>query len=137
MLTIYQKNKMIISYVFQLTEWEDISGGEVASKLACFASANYIKNNFKNVDYTKEDIMEIIKKSMDEANKVVYEKSLIEEDLDQMGTKLEICLIYNNRVYIGHIGDSRIYRLRQDIFRKITTDHSYVQKLIKDGTITK
>ena len=54
-----------------------------------------------------------------------------------MGTTLEICLVYENKAYIGHIGDSRIYRIRQDFIRKITVDHSYVQKLVKDGTITK
>jgi len=54
-----------------------------------------------------------------------------------MGTTLEICLIYNNRAYIGHIGDSRIYRIRRGIIRRITTDHSYVQELVNDGTITK
>ena len=74
---------------------------------------------------------------MEYSNKMVYDKSCQIEDLEQMGTTLEICLIYNNRVYIGHIGDSRIYRIRQDIMRKITVDHSYVQKLVKDGTITK
>ena len=46
-------------------------------------------------------------------------------------------LIYNNRAYIGHIGDSRIYRIRNDFVRKLTQDHSYVQKLVQDGTITK
>ena len=35
------------------------------------------------------------------------------------------------------MGDSRIYRIRKDILRKLTTDHSYVEKLVKDGTITK
>jgi len=54
-----------------------------------------------------------------------------------MGTTLEVCLIYNNRAYIGHVGDSRIYRIRKDFIRKLTQDHSYVQKLVKDGTITK
>ena len=47
--------------------------------------------------------------------------------------------IYNNldnKVYIGHVGDSRIYRIRKDFIRKLTHDHSYVQKLVKDGTIT-
>ena len=53
-----------------------------------------------------------------------------------MGTTLEICLIHNNKVYIGHIGDSRIYRIRKEFTRKLTQDHSYVQKLVKDGTIT-
>ena len=50
---------------------------------------------------------------------------------------LEICLIYENKVYIGHIGDSRIYRIRKNIIRRITTDHSYVETLVKDGTITR
>ena len=54
-----------------------------------------------------------------------------------MGTTLDICLIINNRVFIGHIGDSRVYRIRKNIIRKLTTDHSYVEKLLKEGTITK
>ena len=43
----------------------------------------------------------------------------------------------NNKVYIGHVGDSRIYRIRKSFIRKLTQDHSYVQKLVKEGTITK
>ena len=114
------------------------TGGEIASRLACMSAAQYIKQNFDdNKQYTKEEIMDIIKKAMEYSNKVVYEKSKEEKELEQMGTTLEVCLIYNNRVHIGHIGDSRIYRIRQNIMRKITTDHSYVQKLVKDGTITK
>ena len=114
------------------------TGGEIASRLACMSAAQYIKQNFDdNKQYTKEEIMDIIKKAMEYSNKVVYEKSKKEKELEQMGTTLEVCLIYNNRVHIGHIGDSRIYRIRQNIMRKITTDHSYVQKLVKDGTITK
>ena len=68
---------------------------------------------------------------------VVYEKSLENKEYEGMGTTLEVCLIYNNKAYIGHIGDSRIYRIRKTFIRKLTTDHSYVQKLVKDGTITK
>lgn len=114
------------------------NGGEIASRLACITSANYIKNNFINDKaYTKEELLDLIKRTIYYANKIVYEKSCKEPELEQMGTTLEICLIYNNRMYIGHIGDSRIYRLRQEFMRKITVDHSYVQKLVKDGTITK
>ncbi len=114
------------------------AGGEVASRLACMSAAEYIKDNFDdNKTYAKEELLEIVKRAMEYSNKIVYDKSCQIEDLEQMGTTLEICLIYNNRVYIGHIGDSRIYRIRQDIMRKITVDHSYVQKLVKDGTITK
>lgn len=114
------------------------TGGEIASRLACVAAAKYIKENFNcEKTETKEEIMEIVKKAMEYANDVVYEKSKEAVELEQMGTTLEVCLIYNNRAYIGHIGDSRIYRIRQSIMRKITVDHSYVQKLVKDGTISK
>ncbi len=57
--------------------------------------------------------------------------------LENMGTTLEVCLIYNNKAYIGHIGDSRIYRIRSTFIRKLTKDHSYVEQLVTDGTITK
>ena len=113
------------------------NGGEIASKLATTCAKNYLQNNFKVTPKDKESIMKLVKSSMEYANMVVYEKSQENKELEGMGTTLEICLIYNNRVYIGHIGDSRIYRIRKDIIRKLTQDHSYVQKLVKDGTITK
>jgi protein phosphatase len=74
---------------------------------------------------------------MEYANMIVYEKSKETKELQGMGTTLEICLIYNNKAYLGHIGDSRIYRIRREFIRKLTQDHSYVQKLVKEGTITK
>lgn len=114
------------------------TGGEIASRLACISAAEHIKENFDiNIQQTREDIIQVIKDAMEYANKKVYEKSKEAEELEQMGTTLEISLIYNNRVYIGHIGDSRIYRIRQNIMRKLTTDHSYVQTLVKDGKISK
>lgn len=112
-------------------------GGEVASRLATISAKSYIESNFVNIIKEKEEILNLIKSSMEYANMVVYEKSKEDEELEGMGTTLEVCLIYNNKAYIGHVGDSRIYRIRKDIIRRLTLDHSYVQKLIKDGTITK
>ena len=111
-------------------------GGEVASKLATISTKNYIESNFSNIIKEKEEIQNLIKNAMEYANMVVYEKSKEDEELDGMGTTLEICLIYNSKAFIGHVGDSRIYRIRKDFMRKLTQDHSYVQKLVKDGTIT-
>lgn len=113
------------------------TGGEIASSLAAESALVYIKNNFDQIEHNKEELQKLIRNAMEYANMIVYDKSRTEEQLDKMGTTLEICLVYNNRVYIGHIGDSRIYRLRKEFIRKLTTDHSYVQKLVKDGTITK
>ena len=118
-------------------EWADIIGGEVASKLAVSASKSYIQNNFNKIEHDRESILKLMKNAVEYANMVVYEKAMQEKELEGMGTTLEVCLIYNNKVYIGHVGDSRVYRLRKEFFRKLTTDHSYVQQLVKDGSITK
>ena len=112
------------------------NGGEVASRLATTTALSYIKSNFINTPKEKEDILNLVKSAMEYANMIVYEKSNEEKELEGMGTTLEVCLIYNNKAYIGHIGDSRIYRIRKEFIRKLTHDHSYVQNLVKDGTIT-
>ncbi len=113
------------------------NGGEIASRLATASAREYIEERFENIQPTAENIEDLIRKAMNYANEIVYEKSKEKQELDQMGTTLEICIMYENRVYIGHIGDSRIYRLRKNIIRRITTDHSYVETLVKDGTITR
>ncbi len=114
------------------------AGGEIASRLAVLSVVEYIKEHFdKNKQYQKEKILEIIKNAMTYANSKVYHKAKENEELEQMGTTLEVCLIYKERAFIGHIGDSRVYRIRKGIMRKLTKDHSYVQTLVEDGTITK
>lgn len=113
------------------------NGGEVASKMAVEASKDYIQKNFAKNKESKEAIEKLINDAMIYANDVVYKKAQSKEDLSGMGTTLDICLIYNSRLYIGHIGDSRVYRIRKEFMRKITRDDSYVQTLIEDGTITK
>lgn len=112
-------------------------GGEIASKLATQCVKNYIANNFKEVPKDKDSLIQLVGSSMEYANMIIYEKSKENDELEGMGTTLEICLIYNNKVYIGHVGDSRIYRVRKNVIRKLTMDHSYVQKLVKDGKISK
>ncbi len=113
------------------------NGGEIASRLATSSAKSYIESNFNEIEHTKENIADLIKNAIEYANMVVYEKSKESEELENMGTTLEVCLIYNNKAFIGHIGDSRIYRIRKNIIRKLTQDHSYVQELVNDGTITK
>lgn len=112
-------------------------GGEIASKLAIDSSRNYILNNFEEAKKDKEKIIELLRSAIEYANMVIYEKSKEIEELNSMGTTIDICLIHSGRAYIGHVGDSRVYRLRKEIFRKLTTDHSYVEQLLKQGNITK
>ena len=112
-------------------------GGEIASSLAIASVRNFIVNNFRNTRKDRESILRLLQDGIEYANILVYEKSLEDKELQEMGTTLDVCLIYNNKVFIGHVGDSRVYRIRKNIIRKLTIDHSYVEKLVREGTITK
>lgn len=112
-------------------------GGEIASSLAVKSVKNFVFNNFKKSRKDRESILQLLKAAIEYANMIVYEKSKEDPELQDMGTTLDACLIYNNKVFIGHVGDSRVYRIRKNFMRKLTSDHSYVEKLVKEGTITK
>jgi protein phosphatase len=53
-----------------------------------------------------------------------------------MGTTLVLALFYDNQMTVAHIGDSRLYRLRDDDFCAITRDHSLLQEQIDSGLIS-
>ena len=53
-----------------------------------------------------------------------------------MGTTVVVVLFYNNMVTIAHVGDSRVYRLRNGDLAQVTNDHSLVQELIDRGFFT-
>ena len=113
------------------------NGGEVASSLAVAAVKGYFENNFASSQNDRESILALIRSAIEYANMVVIEKAKSEKELEGMGTTLDLCFIYNNKLYIGHVGDSRIYRIRKEFICKLTKDHSYVQQLVEDGKITK
>lgn len=114
------------------------AGGEVASKLAIKIFTKFVESNLSlKKHYEREDIVEILKQGIINANTSVHEKAQNNENFKNMGTTIAIALIYNSKVYIAHVGDSRIYRVRKNIIRQLTKDHSYVEKLISEGTITR
>lgn len=57
----------------------------------------------KETQKDKQSLIQLVASSMEYANMVVYEKSKEDKELEGMGTTLEVCLIYNNKAYIGHI----------------------------------
>lgn len=114
-------------------------GGEIASQLAVTTAKNYIVTNFEKTEKDRDSLLELVRSATQYANMVVYDKAKERgnEELRQMGTTLDVCLIYQNKIYFSHVGDSRIYRLRKGFFRRLTKDDSYVQQLVDEGKITK
>ena len=113
------------------------NGGEIASKLSVESIQKYI---YKNLDITIADddyIIDLLTEALKFANKVVYAEAKKSESLSGMGTTTDCCLILKHKLYIAHIGDSRVYRIRKDYMRKLTKDHSYVQQLVDEGKISR
>jgi protein phosphatase len=70
------------------------------------------------------------------ANKGIYEAAQSRPECAGMGTTLVTAVFCGNRVSIGHIGDSRCYRLRGEKFEQLTHDHSLLQEQIDSGVLT-
>ncbi|MDO4253092.1 MAG: protein phosphatase 2C domain-containing protein [Rothia sp. (in: high G+C Gram-positive bacteria)] len=70
------------------------------------------------------------------ANMIMNELVDLNPRLAGMGTTCTALLIDNDQIALAHIGDSRAYRLRGDTFEQITTDHTFVQRLIEEGRIS-
>lgn len=113
------------------------NAGEVASRMAVETVKEYIYKHFEKSKESKEKLEILISDSIEYANSTIYKKAQSKKELNGMGTTLDVCLIYNSKIYIGHVGDSRVYRIRKEFMRRITRDHSYVQTLIEDGKISK
>lgn len=118
----------------------DGMGGHKAGKIASTMARDIIQRNFigNNVKLDEEnDILKMMKSSIEEANTKIYLKSMENEEFKGMGTTIVLAYIFKNKVYIGHVGDSRAYLIRDKEITQITEDHSYVNQLLKTGSITK
>lgn len=105
-------------------------GGDVASKLAVESfHLNFSQNHSK-------DMMERVHNSIIFANEKLIQTSQENEEYLGMATTIEVLYIQDEEAYWAHIGDSRIYMLKENSLLQITRDHSFVQKLLDDGYIT-
>ncbi|MDY6051546.1 MAG: protein phosphatase 2C domain-containing protein [Rothia sp. (in: high G+C Gram-positive bacteria)] len=70
------------------------------------------------------------------ANIIMNELVALNPRLAGMGTTCTALLIDGDCIEMAHIGDSRAYRLRDGVFEQVTTDHTFVQRLLQEGRIT-
>jgi len=70
------------------------------------------------------------------ANTSIYQAAQSQPQYAGMGTTLVVCLFYDNKVLVAHLGDSRLYLLRDGKFKQVTRDHSLLQEQIDSGLIT-
>jgi protein phosphatase len=111
--------------------------GEVASGIATrviFDSLQTELAGFRSNAYGHSTV-QAMNRSINRANKVIFEAAQGHAAYQGMGTTLALALFYDNRAALGHIGDSRVYRLRNDELQLLTRDDSLLRDQIDMGYI--
>ncbi|MCU1508589.1 MAG: Stp1/IreP family PP2C-type Ser/Thr phosphatase [Glaciihabitans sp.] len=107
------------------------AGGDVASAIAV--------KRISEIDrlYTSPHDAEFaLQSALIAANSMLAETVFEHNELTGMGTTVSGILRVGDHVAVAHIGDSRIYRLRNSKLEQITADHTFVQRLVDSGRIT-
>lgn len=113
------------------------NAGEIASEMAIQKVSKFIDDKLHGISLINdEDISNLIRKAIDKGNSEIYRQALSFENWDGMGTTITMALFLNDRVYLGHVGDSRAYLLRNGELTQLTEDHTLVGELVKNGSIT-
>jgi protein phosphatase len=118
------------------------NAGEVASGIAISFIASALETSFfdplpdETGGVERPSVGHCLAKSISLANTAIYNASQSESIYAGMGTTLVMALFFNNQITVGHIGDSRLYRLRDGEFGVVTRDHSLLQEQIDHGMIT-
>jgi len=118
-------------------------GGEVASAITVSTIVESLTKKLKKIKpgevddetgYSLESIA--VHDAVKLANGNVFASSSENSQYRGMGTTVVVLLFYDNRITVAHVGDSRLYRLRDDVLEQVTRDHSLMQELIDRGFYT-
>lgn len=105
------------------------AAGELASKLAADNLSHlFVRNAGDNVD-------ERFRKSIEQTNLEIHRRGQANPDFYNMGTTCSALAIMPQGAVVGHVGDSRVYRLRQNRLEQLTFDHSLVWELRASGQL--
>lgn len=114
---------------------EQASSSAVLTVLEVFSRYDFDKGTLGGSEQTYS-VEEIIGLALQEANERIMIASVSDSNLQGMGTTAIVGVERQGVLHIGHIGDSRVYRIRDGQAEQITEDHSIVQQLVRAGAIS-
>lgn len=114
------------------------NAGEVASNMATTFIRTELGRWLREASAQASDaeVRRAMDICVDNANRAIFNAANSNPQYAGMGTTLVVAVFRDNRVLLGHVGDSRCYRLREGRLQQITRDHSLLQEQIDAGLIT-
>jgi len=116
------------------------NAGEVASGIAVELIRTELKAALEGrapEELNGQGAEQLIVEKTGRANNAIYQAAQSQPQFSGMGTTLVVAVWCDNRMSVGHVGDSRLYRLRGEVLEQITRDHSLLQEQIDSGMITR
>jgi serine/threonine protein phosphatase PrpC len=107
-------------------------GGEVASSLA----VGHVLQVCESTPLPSADLESTLRRAIVEANATVRRTATTDPALRGMGTTLTAALVRDDQLYVGHVGDSRLYLVRGPSIYQLTQDHSWVAGEVREGRLT-
>ena len=117
----------------------DGMGGHQAGEVASAMAIDLVNQFFEN-DSQRSGVLnysDIVSDSIMLANSAIFELSKNKADCAGMGSTVVVTYFDGKKVYVGHVGDSRLYRYRDGELHQVTEDHSLVQELVSRGLLSK
>jgi PPM family protein phosphatase len=115
----------------------DGMGGHAAGEVASEMAVEMVSHELSDLnDLESTDAHERVARALRDANRAVYERTRTERDKLGMGSTVSALLLSETRYLVGHVGDSRIYLVRDGQMRQLTKDHSLVQEQVDAGLLT-
>lgn len=108
------------------------AGGEEASRLATAAISAYLDRQWEKGLPAEELLQEAIIK----ANYAILSDQSTHPERQDMGTTVVLLMVYNNETWFSHIGDSRLYRLRNGQIEQLSDDHTWIARAVATGILT-
>lgn len=120
----------------------DGMGGYNAGEVASAMATTFIRSELgrwlteAGQQTAARDVRRAMEICADHANRAIFNAANANPQYAGMGTTLVVAVFQGERLMLGHIGDSRCYRLREGLLTRITRDHSLLQEQLDAGLIT-
>ena len=117
----------------------EVASGMATSSISAGIASAWTRDTLRKLDRAAAMALSqtVVQEQAGKANAAIYAAAQKDPHCAGMGTTLVACLFYDDFLTVGHIGDSRLYRMRNDVLEQVTRDHSLLQEQIDSGLISK
>lgn len=106
------------------------ASGQIASELAL---KTVVRSYYAD---PCDDVPESLRRAIEGANSFIFDAAQAVAERQGMGTTCTVAVLRDNTLTVGHVGDSRLYLIRDGSMRQVTEDHSWVAEQVKRGSMT-